>query len=85
MQSHSVHLLNILRAVEECSVKSKVLPIGQAHFQVCLFSAACLKDGRETHGFSDFVHLQNAVFAKSPMPSGRGGKRLDQAMRHNLS
>lgn len=61
-QSHSVHLLNIPRVVEECSVKSKVLPILQRHFLTCTFSASCQKDGPERYGFSDFVHLYSAVF-----------------------
>jgi len=65
LRFHSVHLLNILRAVEERSVKSKVLPILQVHFPTYLSSAVGLKDGPEIYEFSDFVHLQNAVFAKS--------------------
>ena len=63
-QSHSVYLLNIPRVVEECSVKSKVLPILQVHFPTCPFSAAYLKDGPEIYGFSDFVNLYSAVFSK---------------------
>src|SRR5690606_40415076 len=65
LRFHSVHLLNIPRAVEECSVKSKVLPILQVHFPTYLSSAVGLKDGLEIYESSDFVHLQNAVFAKS--------------------
>ena len=44
LRFHSVHLLNILRAVEECSVKSKVLPILQVHFPTYLSSAVGLKE-----------------------------------------
>ena len=51
LRFHSVHLLNILRAVEECSVKSKVLPILQVHFPTYLSSAVGLKDGSEIYEF----------------------------------
>ena len=65
LRFHADHLLNILRAVEERSVKWTVLPILQVHFPTYLSSAVGLKDGSEIYEFFDFVHLQNAVFAKS--------------------